>query len=254
MAEEESRERKVVPEAAPLPQRDHLEGQVALVTGASRGIGHELALTLAGAGASVVAGVRRPGDAPTGLETVELDLSDLGSIRAAIDEVRPTVLVNDAGVGTNHDALAATEEEWDEVLDVNLKGLFACQAAGRHMVDRGYGRIVNISSQAGHVGIKRNAAYCASKGGVELLTKVLALEWGPSGVTVNAVAPGFIRTSVNAEQLDRPEFVAEVVARVPVARVGIPADAAAAVLFLASPAASFVNGISILVDGGWTAQ
>jgi NAD(P)-dependent dehydrogenase (short-subunit alcohol dehydrogenase family) len=91
------------------------------------------------------------------------------------------------------------------------------------MVERGYGRIVNIGSQAGHVGIRRNAAYCASKGGVELLTKVLALEWGPSGVTVNTVAPGFIRTAANAEQLDRPEFVEEVIARVPVARAGTPA-------------------------------
>jgi NAD(P)-dependent dehydrogenase (short-subunit alcohol dehydrogenase family) len=172
-----------------------------------------------------------------------------------VDQVRPTILVNNAGVGTNHDALEATEQEWDQVLDVNLKGLFfACQAAGRHMVERGFGRIVNLSSQAGHVGIRRNAAYCASKGGVELLTKVLALEWGPAGVTVNAVAPGFIRTPVNAERLDRPEFLDEVVARVPVARVGTPVDVAAAVLFLASPAASFVNGTSVLVDGGWTAQ
>jgi NAD(P)-dependent dehydrogenase (short-subunit alcohol dehydrogenase family) len=122
------------------------------------------------------------------------------------------------------------------------------------MVERGYGRIVNISSQAGHVGIKRNAAYCASKGGVELLTKVLALEWGPSGVTVNTVAPGFIRTVVNTEHLDQPEFTQHVIARIPVARVGTPTDVAAAVLFLASPAASFVNGTSILVDGGWTAQ
>jgi NAD(P)-dependent dehydrogenase (short-subunit alcohol dehydrogenase family) len=232
-----------------------LGGQVALVTGARRGIGRELALALADAGARSVIGVRQPGDAPDELEAIDLDLRDLGSIRAAIDELRPTILVNNAGIGTNHDALEATEEEWDEILDVNLKGLFfACQAAGRHMVERGYGRIVNIGSQAGHVGIRRNAAYCASKGGVELLTKVLALEWGPSGVTVNTVAPGFIRTAANAEQLDRPEFIEEVIARVPVARVGTPRDVTAAVLFLVSPAASFVNGTSILVDGGWTAQ
>jgi NAD(P)-dependent dehydrogenase (short-subunit alcohol dehydrogenase family) len=232
-----------------------LGGQVALVTGARRGIGRELALALAEAGARTVIGVRDPSEAPDGLEAIDLDLRDLGSIRAAIDQLRPTILVNNAGIGTNHDALEATEKEWDEILDVNLKGLFfACQAAGRHMVERGYGRIVNIGSQAGHVGIRRNAAYCASKGGVELLTKVLALEWGPSGVTVNTVAPGFIRTAANAEQLDRPEFVEEVIARVPVARAGTPGDVTAAVLFLVSPAASFVNGTSILVDGGWTAQ
>jgi NAD(P)-dependent dehydrogenase (short-subunit alcohol dehydrogenase family) len=232
-----------------------LDGQVALVTGASRGIGHDLVLALAQAGARAVAGVRQRGTAPPDLEAIELDLRDIGSIRAAIDEVRPTILVNNAGVGTNHDALDATEGEWDELLDVNLKGLFfACQSAGRHMVERGYGRIVNISSQAGHVGIRRNAAYLASKGGVEMLTRVLALEWGPSGVTVNAVAPGFIRTPINAATLDRPEFVEDVVARIPVGRVGTTTDVAAAVLFLASPAAGFVNGTSLLVDGGWTAQ
>jgi NAD(P)-dependent dehydrogenase (short-subunit alcohol dehydrogenase family) len=232
-----------------------LDGEVAIVTGASRGIGHDLALAFAAAGARTVAGVREGGRAPASIDAVELDLRDVRSIRTAIDEVRPTILVNNAGVGTNHDALEATEEEWDELLDVNLKGLFfACQAAGRHMVERGYGRIVNISSQAGHVGIKRNAAYCASKGGVEMLTKVLALEWGRSGVTVNAVAPGFIRTAVNAEALDRPEFVNEVTARIPVGRVGTAIDVTAAVLFLASPAASFVSGASVLVDGGWTAQ
>jgi NAD(P)-dependent dehydrogenase (short-subunit alcohol dehydrogenase family) len=235
--------------------RFELDGQVALVTGAGRGLGYELALACSGAGATVVAGVRRAGDGPEGLDAVQLDLRDLASIRRAVDEVRPTILVNTAGVGTNHDALDATEEEWDELLDVNLKGLFfACQAAGRHMVERGYGRIVNMSSQAGHVGLPRHAGYCASKGGVELLTKVLALEWGPHGVTVNTVAPTFIRTPGTAERLDQPEFLRDVLSRIPVGRVGTPGEVAAAVLFLASPAASLVNGTSVLVDGGWTAQ
>jgi NAD(P)-dependent dehydrogenase (short-subunit alcohol dehydrogenase family) len=230
-----------------------LDGQVALVTGASRGIGHDLALALRDAGATVVAGVRDASAAP--VEAVELDLRDVASIRRAVDEVRPDVLVNNAGVGTNHDALDATEEEWDELLDVNLKGVFfACQAAGRHMVEKGHGRIVNMSSQAGHVGIRRHAAYCASKGGVELLTKVLALEWGGRGVTVNAVAPTFVRTPGTAERLDRPDFLADVVSRIPVGRVGTTAEVAAAVIFLASKDAAMVNGTSILVDGGWTAQ
>jgi NAD(P)-dependent dehydrogenase (short-subunit alcohol dehydrogenase family) len=230
-----------------------LDGKTALVTGASRGIGRDLALVLQEAGATVVSGVRQKADAPT--EAVELDLRDVASIRRALDRVKPDILVNNAGLGTNHDALDATEEEWDELMAVNLKGLFfACQAAGRHMVERGYGRIVNMSSQAGHVGIRRHAAYSASKGGVELLTKVLALEWGPHGVTVNTVAPTFVRTPGTAERLDRPEFLADVLTRIPVGRVGTTSEVAAAVIFLASPAAAMVNGTSLLVDGGWTAQ
>jgi NAD(P)-dependent dehydrogenase (short-subunit alcohol dehydrogenase family) len=234
-----------------------LTESIALVTGAARGIGHDLALALQGAGATVVSGVRG-GEAPT--ESVHMELRDVGSIRDAVDAVverhgRLDVLVNNAGVGTNHDALEATEEEWDELLDVNLKGLFfACQAAGRHMVERGYGRIVNMSSQAGHVGIRRHAGYSASKGGVELLTKVLALEWGPHGVTVNTVAPTFVHTPGTAERLDRPEFLADVLDRIPIGRVGTTTEVAAAVIFLASPSAGLVNGTSILVDGGWTAQ
>jgi NAD(P)-dependent dehydrogenase (short-subunit alcohol dehydrogenase family) len=234
-----------------------LTGNVALVTGAARGIGHDLAVGLQGAGATVVSGVRGD-DAPT--ESVRIDLRDVASIRAAVDEVvkrhgRLDVLVNNAGLGTNHDALDASEEEWDELMAVNLKGLFfACQAAGRHMVGRGYGRIVNMSSQAGRVGIRRHAAYSASKGGVELLTKVLALEWGPHGVTVNAVAPTFVRTPGTAERLDRPEFLHDVVSRIPIGRVGTTSEVAAAVIFLASRSAGLVNGTSVVVDGGWTAQ
>jgi NAD(P)-dependent dehydrogenase (short-subunit alcohol dehydrogenase family) len=234
-----------------------LTGRVALVTGAGRGIGHDLALALVGAGATVVSGIRG-GDAPT--ESVAIDLRDIGSIRAAVDTVverhgRIDMLVNNAGLGTNHDALDVTEEEWDELMAVNLKGLFfTCQAAGRHMVARRYGRIVNMSSQAGHVGIRRHAAYSASKGGVELLTKVLALEWGPHGVTVNAVAPTFVRTPGTAERLDRPEFLDDVLTRIPIGRVGTTTEVAAAVIFLASPSAGLVNGTSIVVDGGWTAQ
>ena len=237
-----------------------LTGRVALVTGAGRGIGHDLALALQNAGAQVVAGVRDLVDRPEGVDALVLDLRDLSSIRTAVDSIvdrhgRIDILVNNAGVGTNHDALDATEEEWDEVLAVNLKGLFfACQAAGRHMVRAGFGRIVNMSSQAGHVGIPRHAAYSASKGGVELLTKVLALEWGPHGVTVNTVAPTFVRTPGTAERLDRPEFLNDVLTRIPIGRVGTTTEVAAAVIFLASPSAGLVNGTSILVDGGWTAQ
>jgi NAD(P)-dependent dehydrogenase (short-subunit alcohol dehydrogenase family) len=245
--------------SADFPRFD-LEGQTALVTGASRGIGRDLALALAHAGAATIAGVRPGSPSPNGIEAVEFDLHDVASVRAGIEAAidrlgRLDILVNNAGVGTNHDALDATEEEWDEVLDVNLKGLFfCCQAAGRHMVERGYGRIVNMSSQAGSVGIRRHAAYSASKGGVEQLTRVLALEWAPHGVTVNAVAPTFIRTPGTAERLDRPEFLADVLSRIPAGRVGTTMEVAAAVVFLASPAAALVNGAVLAVDGGWTAQ
>src|SRR4029077_11434667 len=127
----------------------------------------------------------------------------------------------------------ATEAEWDELFAVNVRGLFfACQSAGRRMVAQGYGRIVNLSSQAGLVGIPRHAAYSASKAAIIGLSRVLALEWGPSGVTVNCVAPTFIRTPGTAERLDRPEFLADVLGRIAVGHVGTTTDVAAAVIYL----------------------
>jgi NAD(P)-dependent dehydrogenase (short-subunit alcohol dehydrogenase family) len=243
---------------------------VALVTGAGRGIGRDIARAMAHAGATVVAAARTRSEVESvradieasgaTATALEVDLRDLGSITGAVDATvdrhgRIDVLVNNAGVGTNHDALSVTEAEWDEVLDVNLKGLFfACQAAGRHMVAAGSGQIVNMSSQAGSVGIRRHAAYCASKGGVEQLTRVLALEWAPHGVTVNAVAPTFIRTPGTAERLDDPTFLDDVLDRIPLRRVGSPMDVAGAVIYLASAAAGLVTGTVLAVDGGWTAQ
>jgi NAD(P)-dependent dehydrogenase (short-subunit alcohol dehydrogenase family) len=189
-----------------------------------------------------------------------MDLRNVSSIRSAVDGVverfgRIDILVNNAGLGTNHDALDATEAEWDELFAVNVRGLFfACQAAGRHMVAQRSGRIINMASQAGLVGIPRHAAYSASKGAVIALTRVLALEWSPFGVTVNSVAPTFVRTPGTAERLDRPEFMGEVLSRIPAGRVATTAEVAGAVIYLASPAAAMVTGSVLVVDGGWTAQ
>jgi len=247
-----------------------LTGQVALVTGASRGIGHDLVLALAAAGATVGAAARSPEHVDELLDevaaaggrafAVPLDVTDLPSVEPVVQQIarehgRLDVLVNNAGLGANHDALDVTEADWDDLMDVNLKGLFfVTQAAARVMVSRGYGRVVNLGSQAGLVGIRRHAVYSASKGGVEMLTKVLALEWAPHGVTVNTVAPTFVRTPGTAERLDDPAFAADVLARIPVGRFGTTTDVAGAVLYLASPAAGLVTGTTLTVDGGWTAQ
>jgi NAD(P)-dependent dehydrogenase (short-subunit alcohol dehydrogenase family) len=242
-----------------------LDGQVALVTGASRGIGHDLALALAGAGARVAAGMRNLADAgdlgEDGRVTpVQLDVTDASSIGSAVEEVARaigpiSILVNSAGLGFNHDALDVTEADWDEMMAVNLRGLFfVTQSVARGMVERGYGRIVSLSSQAGLVGIPRHAVYSAGKGGVNMLTRVLALEWAPHGVTVNAVAPTFVRTPGTADRLDEPDFAAGVLARIPVGRFGTTTDVAAAVIYLASPSAGLVTGTVLRVDGGWTAQ
>jgi NAD(P)-dependent dehydrogenase (short-subunit alcohol dehydrogenase family) len=247
-----------------------LRGQVAVVTGASKGIGRGLAVILAKAGAKVAL----VGRSETDLRSVEKEIqSDSGECKAFPANVgdvaqiqklfadmenhfgRIDILVNNAGLGFNHDAVDVTESDWDEMMAVNLKGLFfCCQAAGKIMLRQGHGRIINMSSQASVVGIPRHVVYCASKGGVNMLTKVLALEWSGCGVTVNAVGPTFIRTPGTAERLDNPEFLASVVSRIPAGKVGSITDVAGAVIYLASPAANLVTGTLLLVDGGWTAQ
>lgn len=247
-----------------------LTDQVALITGASRGIGFGVAKALAHAGATVavaaratdelhtlVAEIRREGGTAAAFP---LDVRDTAQIRATIEAVQATfgrldILVNNAGLGANHPALDVTEADWDEMMAVNLKGLFfCCQAAGRIMLQQGSGRIINMSSQASVVGIRDHAVYCASKGGVNQLTRVLALEWSAQGVTVNAVAPTFIYTPGTAERLDTPSYRQSVVERLPIGRVGTITDVAAAVIYLASPAGAMVTGSVLMVDGGWTAQ
>jgi len=247
-----------------------LTGKIAIVTGASMGIGYGLCKALAHAGATVVAAAR----SVEGLErlvgeireeggqalALALDVRDVGRIGEAFGEVerrfgRIDIVVNNAGIGANHSAVDVTEDDWDAMMDVNLKGLFfCCQAAGRIMLRQGFGKIVNMSSQASVVGIRDHAVYCASKGGVNQLTRVLALEWSARGVMVNAVGPTFTYTPGTAERLDNPEYLKGVVDRIPAGKVADINDVAGAVIYLASSASDMVTGTVLLVDGGWTAQ
>jgi NAD(P)-dependent dehydrogenase (short-subunit alcohol dehydrogenase family) len=247
-----------------------LKGKVAVVTGASMGIGYGLAKALANAGAKVVATARHMKELQSLVDeisreggealAISLDVTDVKDIEEVMKEVQHKfgsidILVNNAGLGTNQCAVEVTEEDWDLMMDVNLKGLFfCCQAAGKIMLQQGAGKIVNISSQASVVGIKEHAVYCASKGGVNQLTRVLALEWSAKGVNVNAVAPTFTYTPGTAERLDDPSYLKGVVDRIPIGRVAEIKDVAGAVIYLASPAGDMVTGTVLLIDGGWTAQ
>lgn len=249
--------------------RFSLGGKRALVTGGSRGLGEVIAVGLAEAGADVAVAGRSGPD----LERVARRIQELGQkavvVRADVTRVQDVqrmvaeaeeqlgplhILVNNAGVNLPGPALEVTEDEWDLVLDTNLKGLFfTAQAVARRMVERRYGRIVNMASQMGFVGFYFRAAYCASKAGVVNLTRVLAVEWAPYGVTVNAVAPTFVETAMTRSMLEDPWFREEVLRRIPMGRLADPQDVVGAVLYLASDAAAMVTGHTLLVDGGWVA-
>jgi NAD(P)-dependent dehydrogenase (short-subunit alcohol dehydrogenase family) len=251
--------------------RFDLEGRTALVTGAARGLGRAISLALADAGADVALGLRDPS---TGVDLADelkdmgrrttrltMDVRDLGQVGAAVSEAVATfgrldILVNNAGLGPANPAEDVEEADFDLTFDVNVKGtFFASQAAGRVMIGQGYGRIVNLSSQAGFVALPTESVYCTSKAAVSHLTRCLAVEWGRHNITVNAVAPTFIRTPGTEPDLADPEFRADVEERIAgLHRIGEPMDVAGAVVYLASPAASLVTGTTLLVDGGWTAR
>jgi NAD(P)-dependent dehydrogenase (short-subunit alcohol dehydrogenase family) len=256
--------------AEQFPRFD-LAGRVCLVTGAARGIGRAIALAVADAGADVALGLR---DVTTGdtlaaeiramgrrCLPVQLDVRWLEQIGPAVDQVvgyfgRLDILVNNAGLGPSNAAESVTEADFDLTIDVNVKGLFfTSQAAGRVMIRQGSGTIISLSSQAAFVALPTESVYCMSKAAVSHLTRCLAVEWGIHGVTVNAVAPTFIRTPGTEPDLADPVFHADVVERVAgLHRVGTPIDVTGAVIFLASPAAALVTGATLLVDGGWTAR
>jgi NAD(P)-dependent dehydrogenase (short-subunit alcohol dehydrogenase family) len=191
---------------------------------------------------------------------VLLDVRYTASIHAAVGEVverhgRIDVLVNNAGLGHAHRALDVTEADFDDMMSVNLRGLFfMSQAVARVMIPRGGGRIINMSSQGGVVGLPDAAVYCSSKGGVNMLTKVLALEWADHGINVNAIAPTFVYTPGTAPLLDGPGLRDRILDKIPLRQLGAPEDVAGAVMYLASPASRLVTGTVLMVDGGWTAQ
>jgi NAD(P)-dependent dehydrogenase (short-subunit alcohol dehydrogenase family) len=247
-----------------------LQDKVALVTGASRGIGRYLAAGLAKYGAHVIVTGRTISQLEEAAQEVRqlgrqclvvpMDITRPSDIRAGVEKAfehfgRIEILVNNAGINIPKPALEVTEEDWRRVIDSNLTGLFfCCQAVGRIMVNQKRGKIINISSQTGTVAIQMRAAYCASKAGVNLLTKELALEWGPHNINVNAVAPTFIETPMTKPMFENAAFKEMVLQKILLGRVGQPKDVLGAVIYLASEASDLVTGHVLLVDGGWTAH
>ena len=240
-----------------------LSGKSAIVTGSASGIGREVALTLASNGASVtVADVNSQGAEEVAVRirgaggsatTARVDVTDSGQVNAAVEAAAESfgsldILVNVAGFGFNSPIVDMRDEDWDLVLGVNLKGQFLCaRAAARRMIEQGTGgRIVNIASTAANNARYAGGAYCAAKAGVVQLTRVLALELGEHGITVNAVGPGFTETPATVETPD--EYRSNFLSQVPAGRAGRTSDIAGAVLFLASPSSEYVNGKSFM----WT--
>jgi NAD(P)-dependent dehydrogenase (short-subunit alcohol dehydrogenase family) len=247
-----------------------LSGRTALVTGAARGIGQAVAIALAEAGADVALGLRDATAPAAAAERIQelgrrvlrlqMDVTDRAQIARAVAETidvfgRIDILVNNAGIGPPNPAELVTEDDFDRTLAVNLKGtFFVSQEVGRTMIARGGGRIVNLGSQAGAVALPTESVYCMTKAAIAHLTRCLAVEWARHGINVNAIAPTFIRTPGTEKWLRDDEFREDLLSRIPLGRVGEPADVVGAVVFLASPAASMITGATLLIDGGWTAR
>jgi NAD(P)-dependent dehydrogenase (short-subunit alcohol dehydrogenase family) len=247
-----------------------LDGRVAVVIGGTTGIGRALCSGLVEAGADVVPTGRRIEHVAEAADEVErrgrrslrqtCDVTDRSSLERALEAVvssfgKVDILVNCAGKTKRGSTLDFSESDWNDILETNLTGtLRTCQVFGRHMLSKGYGRIVNIASLSSFVALYEVAAYGASKAAVASLTRSLALEWGPKGVCVNAIAPGVFRTALNERLLDDTARGREFLTRTPMKRFGRVEELAGAAVFLASEAASFVNGEVLVVDGGFLAS
>jgi NAD(P)-dependent dehydrogenase (short-subunit alcohol dehydrogenase family) len=247
-----------------------LTGKVAVVVGGTSGIGRAIALGLAEAGADVIPTSRRPEQVKTtvreiqerGKRSLEIvsDVTDKSSLQKVLDVCVETfgkvdILVNSAGKTKRAPTVDFSDQDWDDIIETNLTGtLRACQVFGRHMLERGYGRIINIASLSSFVALYEVAAYAASKAAVASLTKSLAIEWATRGVNVNAIAPGVFRTALNEKLLDETARGQEFLLRTPAKRFGNIEELAGAAVFLASDAASFVTGEVLVVDGGFLAS
>jgi len=247
-----------------------LEGKVAVVTGGTSGIGRALSLGLADAGADVIATARRQQEVDNTADAIESrgrktlrlvsDVCNRESLETLLTAAlkrfgKVDILINCAGKIKRTPTISLPEEEWTDILNTNLTGtLRACQIFGKHMLERGYGRIINISSLNSFVALSEVAAYAASKAGVASLTRSLAVEWSKKGITVNAIAPGVFRTDLNAALLDSSPRGHELLMRTPMGRFGKTEELVGAAVYLASDSSSFVTGQTIVVDGGFLAS